>query len=194
MKSLFALLISILLVAGANAQTFNYPAPITQSAPGVVYGQMLNTSNTYVGSRNDTATNSTALYLYVCKIATSGLPVAYPLYAKGSISFNVSGIKITGNPAGSLSVEQSFDGTNWAPVKTTPTIASISTDSVGVIYTTLATYTYNSFDLYSIQDVAGTQSYSFNIGEKHVAYYRIKVGVSGTQTSSWKAWFCLISK
>jgi hypothetical protein len=186
MKRLFALSVAIFSLFSVSAQVV-YPSPITQLAPNIYRGQMLNTSNTHVGQRNDTATDGTALYLYTCKIASTGLPVAYPLLEGGTLSILVSGIKVSGTAAGSISLQESYDGTNWAPVRGSAQVP-VST-SVGTVTTT-----YVNQDAFTITDVSTQQSYSWDLPTFGAPYYRVKVLGSGTQTSSWKAWFCFKRK
>lgn len=186
MKRLIALSAAIFSLFSASAQV-TYPDPIVRLAPNVYRGQMLNTSNTHVGQRNDTATNSTALYLYTCKIASTGLPAAYPLLEGGTLSILVSGIKVSGTAAGSISLEESFDGTNFAPVRGSAQVPVATTSGT-------VTTTYTNQDAFTITDVATQQSYSWDLPTFSAPYYRVKVAGSGTQTSSWKAWFCFRRK
>lgn len=172
---LFAILISFSVSFGQS---------LTSPTPGVTTGQMLNTSNTHPSQTNDTLTDAGTLYLSITQwttaVSTTRLPALYPLYGSGTLSIIINGVKITGTPAGTVSLEESTDGVHWAQVRLSvmPIIATADT-----------AYVYTFYDLLTIANVSTTQSLSWNLATKPVPYYRLKIAGSGTQTSSWKAWF-----
>ena len=111
MKKLLILSAILFTSVVSFGQANPYPAPNSQPAPFTMTGQMLNTSSTFIYEVLDTATDAQTLYLYTCKYdATTHLPVVYPVYGYGTISFIVKSLKISGTPAGTVSLEESFDG------------------------------------------------------------------------------------
>lgn len=194
MKRIITIFALILLGATAMAQKLAVPPPNSLKG-GNITGQMLNLSNTYVGSRLDSLTNATTKYFNICQIrTTTGLPVNFGLYDKGKLSIIVSGLKISGTPAGTVTVEQSFDGVTWAPVRTKmpPRISGVSTDTTGVIYTSDATYTYQNPDEYTIVNTSAAQGFSIDLDVKYGYFYRVNITTTGTQVSSWTCWYNFI--
>lgn len=186
MKLITSLLVACLLSFTGFAQQA-YPSNFTRLAPNKFKAQLINTSNTLPNAVLDTATDATALYLTVAKKNTSNLGVAYPLLEGGKATIIVTGVKISGTVAGTVSVEQSFDGTIWAPYKRA--IAVPVSTTTGTVTTT-----YASGDAFTLTDVSTTQAASFEIPELNAPYLRVKVGGTGTQTSSWRAYICLTRK
>lgn len=186
MKKILFVFMAFLALTQAQGQT--YPLPITAIAPNLFRGQMLNTSNTLPNAVLDTATNATALYLYIAKRVTStGLATAYPLFKSGSLTIAVTGIKISGTVAGTITVEQSSDGTIWAPIRYTTSVPISSLTSTSV------TTTYLSTDVFTLTDVATVQANSWDYVKKPILpYLRVKIAGTGTQTSSWRAFFVFL--
>lgn len=187
MKRIFTFLLALCITASAIAQ-ITLPSNFTALSPNKYRAQLINLSNTLPNAVLDTATDATALYLTVAKKNASNLGVIYPLYdADASLSILATGVKISGTLAGTVSLEQSFDGTNWAPVT-----LSWEVPRTSVVGATTTTYT--SKDVLPLSDVSTVQSIAWNIPYISAAYYRVKVGGTGTQTSSWKAYLQLNRK
>ena len=187
MKKLLLIFIAIFSIAGAQAQV-SYPSNFSHLSPDVYKVQMLNTSNTIPNAVLDTATDGTALYLTVAKRVTStGLSTAYPIYENVTMSVIISGIKVSGTLAGTLSLQESFDGVVWGPVRN-------ATQVPVATLTGSTTTTYSNGDSYTLTDVATTVSYSWDLLYRFAPYYRVKVLGSGTQTSSWRSWLCFSRK
>lgn len=185
-----SLLAVALLISVASFGQKTIPLPSTIPTPGAFTGQLLNLSNTYPSATNDTATNTTALYLTVAAWNTTTLlPYIYPLFGSGTITFVVNGVKISGTPAGSITLEESTDGTHWAQSRVSIDPVISSTRTVSALDSNTATYTMLYADMYTILNVSTTQAFSINLPSKPVPYYRIKILGVGTQTSSWKAWY-----
>lgn len=185
MKKLL-LFIAVICSFSSFAQPGKPPAPNTAPNAYVWTGQMLNTANTYVGSRLDTATNSTPLYLSVCQTATTGLPVVYPLFGSGTMSFLLTGIKISGTPAGTAILEESYDGVIYGPVHTSNN-GLPATATTGTVTTT---YTNTTPDVLTIANVATVQGITLNLPTNPAPFYRWNITGSGTQTSSWRGFWC----
>ena len=105
MKKLFFLIPLLFSVATFAQTTKSNPTPLAQ------YGQMLVSGKTYTGTYLDTTTTGT-LYLYSCKGSNGSLKQS-PTYGyhKGTVTVNV--LKISGTPAGTLSLESSPDSLHW---------------------------------------------------------------------------------
>ncbi len=165
------LFIALLLFAGitANAQNVNV-------SPNIYTGQMLNPAKTYSGTKADTATNTTALPLHVVRVnsaATKGYNT--PVVVDGHMSFLASCTKITGTLTGTVSLEQSFDSTTWAPYTV------INSADTGMIPLS-----------YAITDVSTAQLITFNLPSiPAVPYWRIVYRGVGTATSRWLAYVCV---
>lgn len=186
MKFITSLLVACLLCFTGMAQQA-YPSNFTKLAPNKFRAQLINTSNALPNAVLDTATDATALYLTVAKRNTSNLGVAYPLLEGGKATVIVTGVKISGTVAGTISLEQSFDGTIWAPYKNSLQVPVSTT-------TGTVTTTYGTNDAYTMQNVSTVQSTSIEVPELNAPYLRVKVGGSGTQSSSWRAYICLTRK
>jgi hypothetical protein len=164
------LFIALLLTLGlfANAQNVNV-------SPNIYTGQMLNPAKTY-GTKADTATNTTALPLHVVRVnsaATKGYNT--PIVVDGHLSFLASCTKITGTLTGTVSLEQSFDSTTWAPYTV------INSADTGMIPLS-----------YAITDVSTTQLVTFNLPSIPAApYWRVVYRGVGTATSRWLAYVCV---
>lgn len=169
-----ALLISATVFGQANKTTTpTFLHPNYTPVPFVRVGQMLNILNAYPGTLLDTVTNTGSVYLYT---ADAGTPlvavdtfVPYPVIGAGSISFVVTGTKISGTPAGNISLEQSADGVNWGPCRQS---ASVYMDTATITNTSTIAYTWDK-------------------QVKYALYYRIKITGAGTQATSWKAYYIL---
>jgi hypothetical protein len=186
MKRLLFILMAVFSITGAQAQV-TYPSNFTKLTAGTFRTQLLNTSSTIPNAVLDTQTNSTALYLTVAKRTSTNLATAYPIFADATMSFIVSGIKISGTLAGTLSLEESFDGTIYGPVRNA-TQVPVST------LTGTTTTTYSNSDAYTVVDGAAVISYSWDLPYRYAPYYRVKIVAGGTQTSSWRAWLCFSGK
>lgn len=186
MKKILFVFIALLALTQAQGQTNPYPSPIAMPAPNVFRAQMLNVSNTIPNAVLDTATDATALYLTLAKRTSTGLATAYPLYRSGSLSITVTGVKISGTPAGSITVEQSYDGSVWAPIHYATAVPLSSLTSTSV------TTTYTSSDVFTITNVATVQANSWDFPKKYAPYLRVKIAGTGTQTSSWRAFFTFL--
>lgn len=207
MKRILVALIAVLCFGTTYAQPFKSPTAQTFSnpnfypTPNVQVGQLLDITNSYYylnvtpfvkNSFKDTTTTGTATkYLYVAIRGTLSSPtvapvvaadtfVPYPIWADGTISFVVSGIKVSGTPAGSITVEQSADGLIWSPVHT-------SNNRV-------AAGTMSSPDTLVINSGSSIQAYSWDYPVKFQPYYRLNISTTGTETSSWRAWYCFTAK
>lgn len=155
------------------------PAPDTLMSGYEQFGQMLNLSTTIAYETLDTATTSssaTTLYLTVCQYSkTTGLPLLYPLIGTGSISFIVKGLKISGTPSGVVLLQGSNNGRDWAQLGSARTIVTA--------------------DTMTITNVTGAQTYPWALTEKDFLYYRLAIIIpSGTQSTSWSAWYYLNKK
>lgn len=166
MKKLLTL-IAVLTGFASYAQRTSVPAPVSIPTPYAQTGQMLNLSNTNANATLDTATNATTLYLATASYNSSGLPVKYAVYGQGLFSVIVKGLKISGSPSGSLKLQESYDGTNWADCR-----AIRVADAVDTILNQSAAQ-YFSFD----------REYSF------APYHRVAITTGGSQVSSWAAWW-----
>ena len=164
------LFIALLLFVGVTANAQN-----TNISPNIYTGQMLNPAKTY-GTKADTATNTTALPLHIVRMnaaRTKGYNT--PIVDEGQISFLASCTKITGTLTGTVSLEQSFDSTTWAPY------AVVNSADTGMIPLT-----------YAITDVSTAQLITFNLPSiPAVPYWRIVYRGVGTATSRWLAYVCV---
>lgn len=164
------LFITMLVMPGlfANAQTTNV-------SPNIYTGQMLNPAKTY-GNKADTATDATALPLHIVKLnqwGTKGYNT--PIVDAGQISFLASCTKITGTLTGTVSLEQSFDSTTWAPYTV------INSTDTGLIPLS-----------YAITNVTTTQLVTFNLPTiPAVPYWRIVYRGTGTATSRWLSYYAV---
>lgn len=160
MKKIFAI-IALLFSVSTFAQNSN-PAPYS------LFGQMLNTSNSYAYATNDTSTGT--LYLYTSKYNSSGLPAVTPVIGTGTISFVVSTLKgsttSTVNPTVTTTPQASFDGTNWATIPGV-TVSTLTPTSASVAVTTM-----------------------WEFSDNYGLYYRLK-NVVTNDTASIKAWYLL---
>lgn len=166
----YLLFIALLISLTSNAQLVNVTkSPNSCPTPGQITGQMRNLSNTYPLAALDTLTDAGTLYLNIAYWNGSNLPVIMPVYQKGKISFVVKGLKIGGTPAGTVTIEESANGTSWAAVPN-----AVTADSV-----------------YTIVNQSAAQYKAYNYATKYTPYYRVKIVGSGTSTSSWLAnWYC----
>lgn len=207
MKKLITL-IALLCTVVSYGQPFKSPTVQTFSNPNywptpyIQVGQMLDITNSYYylnvtpfvkNSFKDTTTTGTATkYLYVAIRGTLASPtvapvsavdtfVPCPIYGVGVLSFMVSGIKVSGTPAGSITVEQSPDGLVWSPVHTS---------NQRILYAAGVT----APDTLVINSGTAIQAYSWDYPVKYMAYYRLNISTTGTETSSWRAWYCFTAK
>jgi hypothetical protein len=138
---------------------------------------MLNTAKVY-GTLQDTATNTTALPLYICEKTTAGVVTSYPVIDNGTLSILAECTKITGTLTGTVTLEQSFNNVNWGPVTY---LNSTDTASIPVSY--------------PIADVSTMQTITFNLPLIYAsAYYRVVFRGVGTATSLWKSYFGVRTK
>jgi hypothetical protein len=168
------LFIALLLTLGlfANAQNVNV-------SPNIYTGQMLNPAKTYGTSKLDTATDATALPLHVVRLNTARTKgYNTPIVDEGQVSFLASCTKISGTLTGTVSLEQSFDSTKWAPYTV------INSADTGMIPLS-----------YAITNVSTEQLITFNIPYiPAVPYWRVVYRGTGTAVSQWVSYVCVKRK
>jgi hypothetical protein len=167
MRKLILALFAVVLSLGLNAQTVQ-----SIQAPFTVWGQMLVPAKTYAGTYRDTVTNASTIYLTTCK-GSNGSLTAGAVYGQGVMNISLSCTKITGAPFGSAKLEQSYDGSNWY----------------------MASPTYNNqMDSLIIDSVSATKTKTWTIADNCAPYYRVKLTLTGTQSSSYISQYFLNRK
>lgn len=143
--------------------TFYHPNYVP--APFCIAGQMLNTSNAYPGTQLDTLAASTTINLTIADAAVTTF-APYPVFGTGTITFIANCTKISGSPAGTITIQKSGDGATWAPI-----VAGTVAGS----------------DTFTIANVSGVQSYSWDKPIKYAPYYRgVIATTSATQSLTCK--------
>jgi hypothetical protein len=174
MKKIFSI-IALLLSVTAFAQIPSLPAPNTAPSAYEQVGQMLNLSSTVRYEVLDTITTSSStvtLYLATANYSfITGLPVLYPVIGTGTISFVISGLKISGTLSGNATVQGSDDGVRWAQIRNNTLVSG---------------------DTLTIGSGTAAQTYSWDFSSKRYRYYRLAIVIpTGTQQSSWSAVYFL---
>ena len=167
-RLIFALLICATLFTGVHAQVVqNIPTP------GSLTGQLLVPGKTYTGTFVDTFTNAGTFYLTIVSgrsgSSTNPLDTA-AIWGAGLLQISFTETKISGAPYGNARIEQSPDGVKWYPA----------------VYYPNANYQ----DTTLIDSAATTRSRTYNV-PKVAPYYRLKVILTGTQSTSWVSQFFL---
>lgn len=163
-RFLFALLCALCFVTGAYAQTV-----ASIPTPGSITGQLLTVAKTYTGTYKDTFTNAGTNYLTIVT-GRNGSLTAGPTWGAGLLQIAFTETKISGAPYGNARIEMSFDGTNWYPAVYYPST--------------------NYQDTTLIDSLAATRSRTYNV-VKVAPYYRLKVVLTGTQSTSWVSQYFL---
>lgn len=114
------------------------------TAPKISYAVVKNALSSPTHAVTDTITNTTVAYQYAIVGGSNT-----------SVTFQSLFTKVTGTPAGTISLQGSIDGVNWS--------------------TTIGT-------AFTLTDVS-TQVASFVVSPSYYQYYRIVVTPSGTQSS-----------
>ena len=184
-----------------TAQTFGHP--LYYPSPYTIAGQMIRVDNPYAYEQfnvkpfiaysflDTTSTGTSTMYLY---ISTNGKYVSpavtpraladtfvpYPIYATGSLEIAAFFIKVSGTPAGSITIEESNNGYSWAPVHLSDArvVSSVNTGTVTA---------YNSLsapDSMQIANVATVQKYAWHFPIKYDFFYRANISTTGTETGT----------
>lgn len=166
---------NLILIALLFLTTSCFAQSFPNLAPQEIGGQLLNLSNTLPKAILDTVTTSSSastLFLTTGRYSsTTGLPLLNPIIGYGTISFTVSGLKISGTPTGNVALQGSLNGTEWTPVRSGAIISS---------------------DTLQIGNVTTAQTYSWAIDSKRFRYYRLAITIpSSTQSTSWAAYWYL---
>jgi hypothetical protein len=148
--------------------SFGQPLTHNETIPFIIKGQMLQSGKTYTGNFLDTVTDAGTIYLYTC-VGSNGSLRQGPVYGTGDLEVKFWYTKISGTPAPIIRLESSFDSTNWANEP----------------------YYTNYTDTLAIGAVQPTFNKTWYISNKVAPYYRIKITVSGTQSSSYMAQYFL---
>lgn len=142
-------------------------------SPGTLTGQLLIPNKTYTGTFIDTFTNAGTYYLTIVS-GRSG-STANPLdtaaiWGSGLLQISFTETKISGAPYGNARIECSPDGVKWYPAAYYPNT--------------------NYQDTTIIDSLAGSRSRTYNV-VKTMPYYRLKVILTGTQSTSWVSQYFL---
>ena len=137
------------------------------------WGQMFQVGKTtYNNTFLDTATNTTVLYLYICSGSVNSTDTGAVLGA-GTLEIRVQSTKISGAPQGKIVLESS------------PTGAHGTWSRDGFI-------TSNAYgDSVIIDSVSLSIGKVWRFTKPTVPYYRVAITTTGTQASSWRAWYYL---
>ena len=142
-------------------------------------GNLVNVFNS-----SNSSTNNPPYYGPILPIAAADTFVPFPIYNDATLSITVNITKVSGTPAGSVTVESSPDGFHWGPIHTSNNrvVSSVLTGTV------TAANTLSSPDTMTINNVSGVQAYTF-IVTNDVPYHRLRIATTGTETSTAQAWF-----